>query len=108
MPPYFSGLLPEGPPLRNIPPRVELNDFNEMSFAKLLREQGLITERIGIAGFQDKESAAVLNIPNGMWQPTPVNDLVVDSDNPTAGRDFGWKELSQFQALAYRDYRESA
>lgn len=56
-------IVPEGSPLSEIPPRVEVSDFNEISFAALLREQGLVTERIGIAGFQDKVSAAVLNLP---------------------------------------------
>lgn len=56
-------VVPEGSPLKEIPPRVEVNDFNEISFDELLREQGLISERIGIAGFQDKVSAAVLNLP---------------------------------------------
>ena len=56
-------IVPEGSKLTEIPPRVEVNDFNEISFTQLLREQGLITERIGIAGFQDKVSATVLNLP---------------------------------------------
>lgn len=56
-------IVPEGSKLKEIPPRVEVNDFNEISFTQLLREQGLVTERIGIAGFQDKVSAAVLNLP---------------------------------------------
>lgn len=56
-------VVPEGSQLKEIRPRVEVQDFNEISFAELLREQGLITERIGIAGFQDKVSAAVLNLP---------------------------------------------
>lgn len=56
-------IVPEGSPLKDISPRVEVNDFHEISFKELLREQGLITERSGIAGFQDKVSAAVLNLP---------------------------------------------
>lgn len=56
-------IVPEGSKLKEIPPRVEVNDFNEISFTHLLYEQGIRTERIGIAGFQDKVSAAVLNLP---------------------------------------------
>lgn len=56
-------IVPEGSKLKEIPPRVEVNDFNEISFTQLLHEQGIKTERIGIAGFQDKVSAAVLNLP---------------------------------------------
>lgn len=56
-------IVPEGSKLREIPPRVEVGEFNEISFTDLLREQGIKTERIGIAGFQDKVSAAVLNLP---------------------------------------------
>lgn len=56
-------IVPEGSMLKEIPPRVEVNDFNEISFTHLLYEQGIRTERIGIAGFQDKVSAAVLNLP---------------------------------------------
>lgn len=56
-------IVPEGSKLKEISPRVEVNDFNEISFTQLLYEQGIKTERIGIAGFQDKVSAAVLNLP---------------------------------------------
>lgn len=56
-------IVPAGSKLEEIPPRVEVKDFNEISFTQLLHEQGIRTERIGIAGFQDKVSAAVLNLP---------------------------------------------
>lgn len=56
-------IVPEGSQLREIRPRVEVIDFKEISFTALLREQGLVSERIGIAGFQDKVSAGVLNLP---------------------------------------------
>ncbi|MDP1720449.1 MAG: type II toxin-antitoxin system HipA family toxin [Candidatus Nanopelagicaceae bacterium] len=56
-------VLPEGEMPGEVPPRVEVSDFSEISFAHLLAEQGIRTERIGIAGFQDKVSAAVLNLP---------------------------------------------
>jgi len=56
-------IVPEGSKLKEIPPRVEVSEFNEISFTHLLHEQGIKTERIGIAGFQDKVSAAVLNLP---------------------------------------------
>jgi len=56
-------IVPEGSELKEIHPRIEVNDFSEISFTHLLHEQGIKTERIGIAGFQDKVSAAVLNLP---------------------------------------------
>lgn len=56
-------VLPEGEMPGEVPPRVEVSDFSEISFTHLLAEQGIRTERIGIAGFQDKVSAAVLNLP---------------------------------------------
>lgn len=56
-------VLPEGEMPGEVPPRVEVRDFSEISFTHLLAEQGIQTERIGIAGFQDKVSAAVLNLP---------------------------------------------
>ena len=56
-------IVPTGSNIEEIRPRVEVSEFSEISFTQLLQEQGLKPERIGIAGFQDKVSAAVLNLP---------------------------------------------
>ncbi len=56
-------IVPAGSKIEEIRPRVEVSEFSEISFTKLLQEQGLKSERIGFAGFQDKVSAGVLNLP---------------------------------------------
>jgi serine/threonine-protein kinase HipA len=56
-------IVPTGSSIEEIRPRVQVTNFSEISFVQLLKEQGLKTERIGFAGFQDKVSAAVLNVP---------------------------------------------
>lgn len=56
-------IVPAESKIEEISPRVEVSEFREISFTQLLQEQELKTERIGFAGFQDKVSAAVLNLP---------------------------------------------
>ncbi|MDQ1245836.1 MAG: HipA protein, partial [Actinomycetota bacterium] len=56
-------VVPEGTSPAAVAPRVEVDDFAEVSFDRLLLEVGIHADRVALPGVQEKVSAAVLNLP---------------------------------------------
>jgi serine/threonine-protein kinase HipA len=56
-------VVPEGISPAAVPPRLEVDEFAEVSFETLLDEVGIHADRVALPGVQEKVSAAVLNLP---------------------------------------------
>jgi serine/threonine-protein kinase HipA len=52
-----------GEPLDRVPPRLQVASFEQVRFADLLAEMEIRVDRVGVAGVQDKVSAAMLSLP---------------------------------------------
>ncbi|WP_300677909.1 HipA domain-containing protein [Nocardioides sp.] len=56
-------VVPEGEPLTAVEPLLTLSSFAQADFSEVLRSIGVRADRVGLAGVQDKVSAAMLTLP---------------------------------------------
>jgi len=56
-------VVPAGLPPDEVPPRVVVDDLDNVSFTELLAELGIRAHRAALPGVQDKVSAAMINLP---------------------------------------------
>lgn len=56
-------VVPGGVTPAEVPPRIEIENIGESSFAELLTELGIRAQRAALPGVQDKTSAAMINLP---------------------------------------------
>jgi serine/threonine-protein kinase HipA len=56
-------VVAEGESPDHVPPRLQIESFDQVRFADLLAEMDVRVDRVGLPGVQDKVSAAMLNLP---------------------------------------------
>jgi serine/threonine-protein kinase HipA len=56
-------VVAEGESPDHVQPRLQIEGFDQVSFADLLSEMDVRVDRVGLPGIQDKVSAAMLNLP---------------------------------------------
>jgi serine/threonine-protein kinase HipA len=56
-------VVPSGTNPAEVPPRVRLDELDQVRFADVLTELGIVAQRVGLPGVQDKTSAAMINLP---------------------------------------------
>lgn len=56
-------VVPSDSPLTAVDPRLAVDDFGHVRFRTLLRDVGIVPDRVALPGVQDKTSVAMLNLP---------------------------------------------